>query len=121
MLDAVCLRPSDGFGYAFLEGVFCHGVGTKCSESAAAVEAAAQISPLPLLAALLQILGKSSVECCCTSRNSPPDLHVLEAMASDGEEKKAFSLQEVGQHVTLDDCWMVIHGKVSFVLLRSLG
>lgn len=37
------------------------------------------------------------------------------AMASEGEEKKVFSLKEVAQHVVQEDCWMVIHGKVSSV------
>lgn len=35
------------------------------------------------------------------------------AMASEGEEKKGFSLKEVSQHVVQEDCWMVIHGKVN--------
>ncbi|KAG0608743.1 hypothetical protein M758_8G128800 [Ceratodon purpureus] len=34
-------------------------------------------------------------------------------MASEGEDqKKVYTLEEVGQHVAQDDCWMVINGKV---------
>lgn len=42
------------------------------------------------------------------------------AMASDGEQAKVFTLQEVAQHVVQEDCWMVIHGKVSSIGLKSV-